>query len=803
MSGATRQQGFLLTRNLKDTPQGMTIVFWLSTPSGPLCLEQTKQQRICFIGAQQKSLTLSILQQAPYGKHHWQLKPLALKSFANEKVLALYVNSDAIGGDLEERLKQAGVILMEAGVRPEERFLMERFITGGMAFDIDASKRASTIVTDVAVKACDYKPNLTCVSLDIETTLDGKHIHSIAVYGRQQIAQTDTVQKVWLHWPKKNTPQNLPAYATVVANERQLLQHFIKWITEYDPDVFIGWSVVQFDFQILCQRAKDLGVRLRLGRGGEEIRWRQGNQSRTASLYMPGRAALDGIEVMRAATWQFESFALENVAQKLLGRGKDITQPHQRGAEIQRLYHESPAELVAYNLEDCRLVWDIFIKADLLNFVVARSQLTGLPMERIGGSAQAFDHLYLPRLHRAGFVAPAFASGMVGESPGGFVMDSNPGLYSNVLVLDFKSLYPSIIRSFLIDPLGLIKGATDEDSVAGFKGAKFSRHSPILPDIIALLWQARDQAKACNNMPLSTSIKIVMNSCYGVLGSDKCRFYDQRLASSITQRGHEILKQTKTLIESKGYHVIYGDTDSVFVWLGEKEYSISAAKSQGESLARWLNQWWQQHLQDTYSLVSYLEIEFETLFRRFVMPTVRGQKVGSKKRYAGVMVKTDRSEHMVFKGLENVRSDWTPMARQLQNDLYQKIFNGQDYEALIKYTITQINMGAWDEQLIYRKRIRRSLDDYVKNVPPHIQAAKKAEVYLQRQGLPSRYQNRGFIEYVITKAGAEVVDLTEQPLDYEHYIQRQLRPIVDGILNLCGDSFARIVDKQLGLFDAP
>ena len=456
----------------------------------------------------------------------------------------------------------------------------------------------------------------------------------------------------------------MPEYTLICSNERQLLKQFSQWLQDYDPDAIIGWAVVQFDFQILCARARELGVRLRLGRGGEEIRWRAGQGNRPAKLYMPGRVALDGIEVMRSATWQFESFALENVARQLLGRGKDITKPQDRGEEIQRMYREDPASLVKYNLEDCRLVWDIFIKADLMAFLIERARLTGLPMDRIGGSSQAFDHLYLPRLHRQGYVAPAFASGQAGDSPGGFVMDSKPGLYRNVLVLDFKSLYPSIIRSFKIDPLGLIQGLQEDDAVNGYKGAQFSRKQSILPDIIGDLWAARDVAKANKNTPLSTSIKIVMNSCYGVLGSSVCRFYDQRLASSITLRGHAILNQTKDLIQQQGMQVIYGDTDSVFVWLGDESIGLDQVQAKGNALAQMLNEWWTNHLKVEFNLKSYLEIEFETYFSRFVMPTIRGQETGSKKRYAGITVAPDGAEKMLFKGLEQVRTDWTKLAKR-------------------------------------------------------------------------------------------------------------------------------------------
>ena len=111
-----------------------------------------------------------------------------------------------------------------------------------------------------------------------------------------------------------------------------------------------------------------------------------------------------------------------------------------------------------------------------------------------------------------------------------------------------------------------------------------------------------------------------MNACYGVLGSNVCRFYDQRLASSITLRGHAILNQTKDLIQQQGMQVIYGDTDSVFVWLGDDAMSLDQVQGKGNDLAQSLNQWWTQHLKLEFKLESYLEIEFETYFSRFVMP---------------------------------------------------------------------------------------------------------------------------------------------------------------------------------------
>ena len=146
------------------------------------------------------------------------------------------------------------------------------------------------------------------------------------------------------------------------------------------------------------------------------------------------------------------------------------------------MYREDPAALAAYNLEDCRLVLDIFAKANLLAFARERATATGLSMDRYGGSVAAVDHLYLPRLHRVGYVAPDVRDIDVETgSPGGYVIDSKPGLYNNVLLLDFKSLYPSIIRTFRIDPLALVHPG--DDRVPGFEGASFSREGAILPEL--------------------------------------------------------------------------------------------------------------------------------------------------------------------------------------------------------------------------------------------------------------------------------------------------------------------------------
>ena len=380
-------------------------------------------------------------------------------------------------------------------------------------------------------------------------------------------------------------------------------------------------------------------------------------------------------------------------------------------------------------------------------------------------------------------------------------MDSKPGLQDSVLVLDYKSLYPSIIRTFRVDPYARIaaRQAGEQDSIPGYDGASFHKTEHILPQIIENLWAARDEAKRDGNAALSQAIKIIMNSFYGVLGTSGCRLHDSRLTSSITKRGHDIILQTVELIGDKGFEVIYGDTDSVFVSLQASKDNESAAAI-GNDLVATVNRYWHEHLQREYGIESCLEMEFETHFKQFFMPTMRGSEQGSKKRYAGLIDNEKGTRKIVYKGLETVRTDWTELARRFQQKLYRLIFDGEEYADYVRATITELYEGKLDQQLVYRKRLHKKLSEYRKNIPPHAQAAIKAEAQSGQQRQPARYRNRSWVEYVVTVAGAQTLECQNAKLDYEHYVEKQLTPIADTILNAIGSSVDAITRQQQDLF---
>jgi len=823
-------QGFVLTRRAKDTRHGLQLRYWLKTETGPVQVVIDHEQALFFVETAfaKQSVALLIDNQIDIGR----INDLPLKTFNHKPVTALYFNFLRDFYSAREILKQHSIKCYEDDIRPEERYMMERFITASMTFtQAHQTPRLLSerypLIKPSHCKTSDVDANLVVTSIDIECSMQGE-LYSIGAYSAdcQKVFMIGSADHVASNAPSNNTvtnresntssevntcndnkvdkenptPPEIPSYVVWVNNETELLIAFIDWLNAYDPDIIIGWNVINFDFNLLQKRCELSKVPFSIGRDKSEPHWRQLRSSEQKFIEVAGRVILDGIDLLKTATYNFTSFSLENVANELLGKSKKVSDVDNRIAEIIHNFHHDKLSLAAYNLEDCALVWQIFEKTDLIAFAKLRASLTGLALDRVGGSVAAFTNLYLPKLHRAGYIAPNLGDGHSGlVSPGGYVMDSIPGLYKNVLVLDFKSLYPSIIRTFNIDPMGLIEGLKhQEHAIPGYDGALFSREKHFLPDIITSLWAERDKAKAEKNAALSQAIKIIMNSFYGVLGSTGCRFYDPRLSGSITKRSHSLLKTTKQWIEALGHDVIYGDTDSIFVYVGD-EHNAKACQDLGNDLAIYINRQWQQVIAHEYQLDSQLEIEFETHFSRFFMPTIRGMDVGTKKRYAGLVEKNGQHT-LLFKGLENVRTDWTRLAKDFQYQLYHKIFNDEPVATFVKQTVDDVLAGRKDDCLIYRKRIRRKLNEYVKNVPPHVKAARHADAINEKLGKSLQHQRKGWIEYVMTLNGPQTLKHLDAPLDYDFYIERQLKSVADAILPMISLSFDQITDNQLNLF---
>jgi len=580
------------------------------------------------------------------------------------------------------------------------------------------------------------------------------------------------------------------ARATFVRSETALLSALLEDIATMDPDLIVGWNVVEFDLTVLERRCAANRIPFTLGRAGEIARVLGEERGSVSVARVPGRVFLDGIATLKSATWSFERMGLDDVGQALLGRGKVDIGARSKREKIERIRHlaaHDPDALAAYNLEDAKLALAIFERADLVGFARARAELVGLPLDRQGGSVAAFDHLYLPRLHRAGHVARDVGVEVEpAASPGGEVLASVPGLHRGVLAFDFRSLYPSIIRTFRIDPLGLARGASSPaGGIEGFDGARFARTPSILPDLIDRLTKARKDALARGREALSRAIKIQMNSFYGVLGTPGCRFFDPRLASSITKRGHEIIHRARDWFEARGMRVLYGDTDSLFV----APSANGPPDPDGKALAESFNRDLAASILERHGVESTLELRLDARYESFLMPTIRGSEVGSKKRYAGAVREADGSLRVVVRGLESVRTDWTPLARRVQRELIRRVFEGEPYDDYLRAEAARLRAGEADEELVYRKRLRRDLAAYGA-APAHVRAAR----LLGPEADPDE------IEYVITRRGPVPAREPHGPLDYTHYVDKQLAPACDVVLGVLGTSFERLAGRQLSLF---
>jgi DNA polymerase II len=720
-----------------------------------------------------------------------------LLTFAAEPVLRVEVGLPGDVPPLRTRLAAAGVECFEADVRFAYRFLIDQEIRGAFTIDGPFERRPGVgrVYRNPRLAPTDFVPRLRVLSFDIETSLDGRSLYSIAAAGHGG-------DRVWLVRGGAVGPlSGLPDGATgvLVPNERACLEGFLNHLRAADPDVLTGWNIGDFDVPVLQRVARRTHARLALGRTEEEAEVRRDlGFTRDPRVILSGRQVLDGLALLRSAFVKLDDYRLDTAAQAILGRGK-LFHAERRGQEIEAAWRDDPARLAAYNLHDARLVVEILQRTGLVELTVRRSLLTGMQIDRVGAQIAAVDSLYLAELRRRGRVAPSVhvedAEGTV--IAGGLVLDSVPGLYRNILVFDFKSLYPSLIRTFNIDPLTHVVPARerpDSPVVRTPSGAAFRADEPgILPELVGRLWEERARAREDGDAVGAQATKILMNSLFGVLGASACRLFSPDVANAITIAGQHVIRLAATAVREAGHRVIYGDTDSLFVDAGEPD--AARATGRAERLREVIGAHVAEALRQEFGVRSWLELEFEKVYARFWMPEVRGGATGSKKRYAG-LVAGSGGETLDLVGLEAVRRDWSAVARRFQRELLQRVFHDQPVEQFIRDFVTDLKAGRFDDELAYRKAIRKPLESYTKTTPPHVKAARK------QAGGPGR-----IVTYVVTTAGPEAAGETTAPPDYDHYVTQQLRPIADALLHfLAAPDFDTIAGiqrpegRQLGLF---
>jgi DNA polymerase-2 len=358
-------------------------------------------------------------------------------------------------------------------------------------------------------------------------------------------------------------------------------------------------------------------------------------------------------------------------------------------------------------------------------------------------------------------------------------------------VFDFKSLYPSVIRTFNIDPLSFVAAPSPGEDLIKTPAGVFRRAPAILPRMLDELFPRREAARQRGDTVAAHAIKILMNSFYGVLGTPACRFYNPALANSITGCGREILLWSKHWFEQAGFVVLYGDTDSLFV---QAQGDPASASAQGREIAASLNADLARYVTAQWRVESRLELKFEKLYVKLFLPLARGSTRGAStrgasKRYAGLR-HGETVDELEFVGMEVVRRDWTDLAKQVQKELYRRLFTDQSVDVYLAEIVRRVRNGELDDALVYRKNLRKDTVDYTATTPPHVAAARKAT------------QDPGrLIRYVMTVAGPEPVDEVQNALDREHYVSKQVRPVAEPVLAALGLDFEQVIGdrRQLDL----
>jgi DNA polymerase-2 len=732
-------------------------------------------------------------------------------------------------------LEQRGIPQPGGGLKPAELFLQERRVRLGV--EIGGPSRRGRLVDMVFPDPEIFRPaeaegrlqvRLKIVSIDIETdTRDGSIRAVGAAFSDSAFADLRGIVRVHASPPGKlSQTADSPEGGAVVfhPDETSLLAAFAADIRKEDPDILTGWNFLDFDFPRLADRCEKLGIPFTLGRSREEAKYFPASGSaagpysarRSAAALVPGRQVIDALRIVRSGPQRFRDYTLETVSQAVLGEGKTLALTGEgKIAELDRLYAEDPAAFGSYCYKDAALVLRIFAKTGLFRLTMERAGLTGVFLDKAWTSVVSFDRIYGLELHKRNIVPPPVSPQIrVSGAAGGTVLDPQPGLFNNVGVFDFRSLYPTIIRTFNIDPLAHARGASmsarSGELIEAPNGAVFSRERGPLPDLIDGYFASRRRALEGGDETAAHVYKILMNSFYGVLGTAACRYARTELAGAITSFARKWLLLSRDWFTQRGRRVLYGDTDSLFVETGLSDdagYEDFLAFC-GE-LAVEFNQFLAEAVRSEYRLESFMELRFEKAYRRFMIPPLRGFREtgddggaalrGRAKGYGGYLLRPGGGVSVEVKGMEAVRSDATPLARRVQLELLELVFSGrgeEDFKAKVSEVLKQLRAGELDGELIYRKRLSRPPESYTASTPPQVKAARAL-------GWKGR---RGTVEFVWTGEGPCPASLPHGPYDYDHYADTQVLPVVRSIAAAAGWDAVFFLPKsrtrgQAGLLD--
>ncbi len=453
--------------------------------------------------------------------------------------------------------------MIDLGLGPLTRIRYER--KGRRIVKILSKKDASTAFKILAFDIETYNPRGVprperdeCIMISYATGLDANegHVHTWRDAGGKDFCQ-------------------------ISKDEKGMIEAFGDDVAREDPDILAGYNSTQFDLPYMEARAKATKASLRLGRDGSSFTIRRRGIRDIAKIR--GRIYVDVLPLLRflsfiGAIKRPNNFTLDATASELLGKKK---------GDVERLdiwqMWDDPAQrgkLAEYSRTDSHLTWEL--ARLVLPLELEMAKITYLPLNDVVGAtaSQLVESLLMHEAVARHALVPNKPGDDVAKSrlenpiEGAYVKTPSPGIYENMVVFDFRGLYPSIIISHNIDPFTLnCSCCTKAESYVSPTGARFcSKKHGLIPDVLAKVIKARGELKDKlktlapesdeyrSMFARQQSLKILANSYYGYLAFSRSRYYSREAAESVTAWGRHYIMQTGESAEKAGYKLLYQDS---------------------------------------------------------------------------------------------------------------------------------------------------------------------------------------------------------------------------------------------------
>ena len=665
---------------------------------------------------------------------------------------------------------------------------------------VTTTNRAQTFKTNKVIQLEETTiKNPRILAFDIETyNPEGKAIRPeknpiimLSFYG-------ENFEKV-ITWKRFKTNKK---YIEFVDGEEELLERFKEVINGYQPEFITGYFSDGFDFPYIATRAKKYKIELNIGLDGSSIIVNKRDDSKAR---IKGIVHIDIFKFIRkviSRTMKTQRYNLDSVAEELLGKKKEDVDLDQL-AEIWDKGGKELEPFCYYNLVDSILAYELMQKV-MPNILELSKIVKIIPFDatRRGFSQLVESYLmYLTKEYKKIIPRRPRSEAVRGRVnrryQGAFVYEPKPGVYENLVVLDFRSLYPSIISAHNISAETL----NCEDC----RGAKIvpevketywycEKRRGFIPEVIDGLISRRMRVKQMIKqkekkdavlLARSDTLKLLANSLYGYYGFFGSRWYSWECAESITAWARDYIKTLIKKAEEKGFKVIYGDTDSVFLLLGDK--TIHDVKIFTEEVNK--------------NLPGLMELEYEDHFKRGIFVGAKSGKGGAKKKYALI----SENDEIKITGFATVRRNWSPIAKKTQKDVIKILLKENDPKKALGYirsVLSDLKDHTIDvKEVMIRTQLQKDIEDYVQ-IGPHVAVARRMKA-------KGDYVGPGLaIEYVIVEGKKMIRDrarlleeMGHENYDATYYTDNQVLPAVESLMAVYGYSADQIKTghEQAGL----